>query len=370
MTARKAFGTRRHNIDVIGGEGIRVFRMFRLSGVAASLISGCVVATVANAYPPSVVNDMKVIETVRRSPAPAHPFAMVAGASVSVSDERLGDMFVAAPSHSLTQTRFVYFGGAYLTVAAAPQPAHRTRAPDRLEGLNRLVFRANNISDKYIIVPLARGYRKVTTNKMRKALRNFLDNLDTPVTLVNDLLQGQFGRAAKTGGRFVINSAIGFGGVADPAAKLGIEDHSEDFGQTLAVWGVPSGPYLVLPFFGPSTLRDGFGLGIDSFFFSPLNYIRTGAAQKARLSRSGATLLALREPLIEPLEDIEKNSLDYYSSFRSFFLQARRREILNGKTAIEDLPNIDEYDEFDTFDDFDAPEEPVSPADGDETSPN
>jgi len=233
------------------------------------------------------------------------------------------------------------------------QPRHRTLAPDRWQGLNRFIFNLNDKSDKLVIKPLAKGYRKVTTRKMRKALRNFLSNLSTPTTLINDVLQGSFDRALTTSRRFIINSAIGFGGIADPATKLGLPRHTEDFGQTLAVWGVPSGPYVVLPFFGPSTVRDSFGLAIDRTLFSPLNYFQIGAVQKARFSRTGATLLAQREPFIEPLEDIERNSLDFYSSFRSFYLQARRREILNGQTNINDLPDIgDGFDEFDEFDEL------------------
>jgi len=234
------------------------------------------------------------------------------------------------------------------------RPPHNTVAPDPWQKLNRFTFKVNNTTDRYFLVPLARGYRKITTKKMRKAFRNFLNNLNTPVVLANDLLQGEFKRAGNTSARFIINSAIGLGGLADPAAQIGLIDHDEDFGQTLAVWGVPSGPYLVLPFLGPTTVRDSLGQAMDGFFLSPLNYIRTPAAQKARLSRTGFTILALREPLIEPLEDIERNSLDFYASFRSFYLQARRRDILNGETIPETLPDIgDGFDEFDDFDDFD-----------------
>ena len=251
----------------------------------------------------------------------------------------------AAPldSMSLAQTRAT----SMLSFAAfANQPAHRTIANDPFEKFNRFTFGLNDTSDKVFFKPLAKGYRKVTTGKMRKALRNFLNHIDSAGVFVNDILQGQIGRAAQTGGRFIINTGLGFGGMADPATRLGIPDHSEDFGQTLAVWGVPSGPYVVLPFFGPSTLRDSVGRAVDSIVLSPLNYIQTGAAQNARLSRTAATLISVREPLIEPLEEIERNSLDYYASFRSFYLQARRRDILNGQTVYEDLPNLDDFDDF------------------------
>lgn len=216
---------------------------------------------------------------------------------------------------------------------------------DPWEGFNRKMFSAHLFIDDTVLVPAAKTYRAVTPRPARKGLRNFLANAGTTKTLVNDLLQGQIGRAGQTAGRFLINSTIGFLGFADPASKLGIPEHTEDFGQTLAVWGADPGPYLLLPLFGPSSIRDGFGALVD-IGFDPLIYIRTDPAAYARYSRVGATALALREPLIEPLADIEEKSLDYYASLRSFYVQARRREINNGVTAYEDLPDIGEYEEF------------------------
>ncbi len=217
---------------------------------------------------------------------------------------------------------------------------------DPWEGFNRKMFALNDGLDRNLMVPAAKAYRTVTHKKQRKGIRNFLSNLRTPVTLVNDILQGEFGRAGETMGRFVINSTIGFGGMGDPAERLGIEQHSEDFGQTLAVWGVDSGPYLVLPFFGPSTLRDGFGSAVD-LTTDPAFWIRTDPAMYYRFSRAGMNVVSAREPLIEPLADIKMDSLDYYSSLRSFYLQSRKREILNGRTNFEDLPDIGEFEEFD-----------------------
>ena len=127
-------------------------------------------------------------------------------------------------------------------------PIENTADADPWEGFNRKMFAINDSFDSALMVPAAKAYRAVTHKKQRKGIRNFIANLRTPVTLVNDVLQGEFGRAGKTASRFVINSTIGFGGMGDPAERLGIEQHSEDFGQTLAVWGVDSGPYVVLPF--------------------------------------------------------------------------------------------------------------------------
>ena len=217
---------------------------------------------------------------------------------------------------------------------------------DPWEGFNRKIFAVNNVVDGVVLVPAAKLYRAVTFKKERKGIRNFLDNLRTPVVLINDLLQGEFKRAGKTAGRFVVNTTIGFGGMGDPAERIGIAQHNEDFGQTLAVWGVGQGPYLVLPFFGPSTMRDGFGLVVDTGL-DPATYVRTDAASIFRYSRTGATAVSLREPLIEPLEEIRRNSLDQYASFRSFYLQSRKREISNGRTNFDDLPDIGDFDEFD-----------------------
>lgn len=217
---------------------------------------------------------------------------------------------------------------------------------DPWEGFNRRMFAVNDTLDGALIVPTARAYRAVTHKKQRKGIRNFLANARTPVILVNDLLQGEFKRAGNTLSRFAINTTIGFGGMGDPAERMGIPQHSEDFGQTLAVWGAPSGPYLVLPFFGPSTLRDGIGAGVDTAI-DPLTWVRTDAAQYTRFTRAGVTAISLREPLIEPLQQIEDNSLDYYASLRSFYFQARQNQIANGRTDFDDLPDIGEFEEFD-----------------------
>ncbi len=224
--------------------------------------------------------------------------------------------------------------------------AEEGAAVDPWEGFNRKMFALNDAIDGALLVPAAKSYRAVTFKKQRKGIRNFLANLKTPVVLINDLLQGEFERAGNTASRFVINTTVGFGGMGDPAERIGIPQHSEDFGQTLAVWGVDQGPYLVLPVFGPSTLRDGFGAGVG-ITMDPAFWIRTDAASLFRYSRAGATGVSVREPLLEPLADIRESSLDPYASFRSFYLQARKREIANGRTNFDDLPDIGDFEEFD-----------------------
>ena len=228
---------------------------------------------------------------------------------------------------------------------AEPDPV-TSAGSDPWEGFNRKMFAFNDAVDTAVFVPAAKAYRATTHKKQRKGIRNFLANARTPVIFINDMLQGEFKRAGETAGRFVVNTSIGFGGMGDPAERIGIPQHSEDFGQTLAVWGVSSGPYVVLPFFGPSSVRDGLGAGVDTTL-DPVFWLNTSAARYTGYSRAGVTMVSVREPLIEPLADIKENSLDYYASLRSFYMQARKREIANGRTNFDDLPDIGDFEEFD-----------------------
>jgi len=231
-------------------------------------------------------------------------------------------------------------------IDSAVSNAGSEEVADPWEGFNRKMFSAHLFLDRNLLVPAAKGYRAVTPKKGRRGIRRFLANLRAPGVFVNDILQGEFGRAGETLGRFVVNSTIGAGGFADPAAQIGIPAHSEDFGQTLAVWGVDSGPFLFLPLVGPTTSRDGFGsimqLGMDPNF-----YVRTPPANIARYTRAGVGGVSAREQFLEPLEEIEAKSLDYYASLRSFYLQSRKREIANGVIDYSDLPDIGEFEEFD-----------------------
>lgn len=221
-----------------------------------------------------------------------------------------------------------------------------TDLADPWEGFNRKMFSAHVFLDRNFLVPAAKGYRATTPKAGRRGIRRFLANIRAPGVFVNDILQGEFGRAGQTLSRFVVNSTIGAGGFADPAAQLGVPAHSEDFGQTLAVWGIDSGPYLFLPLVGPTNGRDGFGkivqLGLD-----PMFYVRTPPADYARYARAGVGGVSAREQFLDPLAEIEAKSLDYYASLRSFYAQARKREIANGNVDYSDLPDIGEFEEFD-----------------------
>ncbi|MEM9705341.1 MAG: VacJ family lipoprotein [Pseudomonadota bacterium] len=236
-------------------------------------------------------------------------------------------------------------------IASAANATANGLAPDPWENLNRRFFGVHVFLDDNLLVPASRGYRVAVPKIGRRGLRKFLANARAPGIFINDILQGEFKRGGETAARFVINSVFGAGGFADPAAKLGIPQHSEDFGQTLAVWGVPSGPYTMFPVFGPGTVRSNFG-NLGQIAMNPLIYVRTPSANIARNARAGMSALSAREPLIEPLEQIRGNSLDYYASFRSFYLQARKREIANGRTSFDDLPDITDFEDFDEFDEI------------------
>ncbi|WP_199100728.1 VacJ family lipoprotein [Dyella sp. ASV21] len=148
----------------------------------------------------------------------------------------------------------------------------KPRTDDPYEKFNRDVYSFNDSVDKAVIRPVAVGYRKVTNPTVRRAFSDFYTNIRLPITVANDLLQARPLQAAQSGGRFIVNLTLGIGGFFDPASQLGMPLDETDFGITLARWGLPEGPYLVLPFIGPTTARDVWRLPVDSYFFDPLSY--------------------------------------------------------------------------------------------------
>ena len=208
---------------------------------------------------------------------------------------------------------------------------------DPLEPLNRGIFEVNLVVDKAIVRPIASGYRWIFPSFMRNALKNVIDNLGEPLNFANSLLQGEIGRAGTAAGRLLVNSTLGFGGLFDVADTLGLKDATEDFGQTLAVWGTGEIAYLVLPILGPSSVRDGVGRGVD-FFLNPINH----ALDNADLEWVGWTMMAVdgvdqRSRHIETLDEIERTSVDYYAAIRSLYRQMRHDSIHNGE-ATDDNP--------------------------------
>jgi phospholipid-binding lipoprotein MlaA len=210
---------------------------------------------------------------------------------------------------------------------------------DPYEPTNRKIFEFNQSLDKHIARPVAVAYNDVVPEPLRNGVHNVLHNMDSPVTFANDVLQGEAKRAAQTAGRAAINTTAGIGGLFDVASNLGIPDHTEDFGQTLGVWGVGEGPYFVAPALGPAPPRDLAGMVVD-YGFDPFTYLRFDGYRTLGYVRAGVSVLDLRARNVDTLDEIERSSVDYYATQRSLYRQYRNSEIRNGKPDTTDLPNL------------------------------
>lgn len=218
---------------------------------------------------------------------------------------------------------------ALIGCTTTPTPAPGTDAPDPWEGFNRTMFDFNMAADRYVLKPVATTYRDTVPEKMRDTLHNMLHNAGSVVVFVNDVLQWKWDRAGVTAHRFIINTVEGVGGMMDVAATRGIYRHTEDFGQTLAVWSVDSGPYLVLPLFGPSTPRDAVGRAVDGFM-DPLSY--TGEFFLTG-SLTVANTVDERQRNLDVIDDLQRSSLDFYATVRSLYWQSRANQIRDGETS-------------------------------------
>lgn len=211
-------------------------------------------------------------------------------------------------------------------------------ANDPIEPVNRIIFNANRAVDAVFLRPVALWYRDITPAPVKESVRSFVRNLGAPLVLANDLLQGEGERGLITAQRFLINSTLGVAGLFDVAEDFGLVYHDEDFGQTLAVWGIGGGPYVMLPLLGPSNLRDTVGLVAD-YFLDPVNYAarnwRGGDYEAGITGRSGVEAVDSRSLTIEQLDEIERTSLDYYAAVRSLYNQTRTRAdaVRNGAPA-------------------------------------
>jgi phospholipid-binding lipoprotein MlaA len=215
----------------------------------------------------------------------------------------------------------------------------RTVNDDRWEGFNRGVYKFNDTIDRAALKPLAKGYKKITPHWFRIGVGNFFSNLAYPVTIVNQLLQGKAKTGLQDTGRFLINSTLGVAGLVDVATPMGLQANDEDFGQTLAVWGVGSGPYLTLPFFGPSTLRDAPSRAID-YWFGPLTYIQV-SPWEAEWAASGLDLVHSRSELLT-LDPTLQRTFDPYAFMRDAWLQQREFNIFDGNPPPETLEDLEE----------------------------
>jgi phospholipid-binding lipoprotein MlaA len=214
-----------------------------------------------------------------------------------------------------------------LTGCAALPPGERDPR-DRFERTNRAVYRFNDGLDRNIARPLAKGYVKVTPAPVRTGVSNFFQNLFYPTVIVNDLLQGKLRSFGGDTARLVVNTTLGIGGLFDPATQMGLPAGDEDFGQTLGRWGVPMGPYVVLPVFGPSSARDTVGFAGD-WFTDPKNYVRNTYVS---VGLSGASLLDLRAELLAT-DEVLARSYDPYVFVRNAYLRRREFQVKDGTPA-------------------------------------
>jgi phospholipid-binding lipoprotein MlaA len=256
------------------------------------------------------------------------------------------------PRHSRA---LLALGLACLSSACATAQASRpTDQRDPFERINRGTFAFNQALDKAVLRPVIRGYRKVTPQVVRTGLSNFFSNAEYPVVILNNLLQGKFGPAASDTGRFLLNTTLGVGGFLDPATDAGLDRNNEDFGQTMGRWGVPSGPYVMMPFLGPYTMRDGFGALVDNFA-EPRQLLSDQSTNN--LLWAGGQLD--RRARLSDTDAIVDRAGDPYAFVRSAYLQRRQYLVTDGAVA-DDEPLEDPLEDPELMEDVsgDTPEKP------------
>lgn len=217
----------------------------------------------------------------------------------------------------------------------------RTTNDDPWEGFNRGVYKFNDTVDRATLKPVAKVYKKITPQWIRMGVGNFFANLGYPVTIVNQFLQGKPKTGLKDTGRFLVNSTLGVGGLVDVATPVGLQSNDEDFGQTLAVWGVGSGPYLTLPFFGPSTLRDAPSRAVD-YFLGPLTYVEI--PWEAEWTMRAVDLVHTRAELLS-LDPTLQRTFDPYAFMRDAWIQQREFNVFDGNPPPETLEDLEDFEE-------------------------
>ena len=224
----------------------------------------------------------------------------------------------------------------FMISAGANQLAHAEDDP--LESINRVTFKFNDFLDRYLLKPVAKGYEKVMPDFAEEGVSNFFDNLGEPLNIVNALLQGKVGDAGSDSLRLLVNSTVGILGFIDIGSRIGLEKHDEDFGQTLGKWGVSSGPYVVLPLLGPSTVRDTFTRIPDTY----LSYTQEVDHTRTRFELFAVDTIDTRAGLLEAENLIAG---DRYTFIRDAYLQNREFNVTDGN-------NGDEFLEDESEDDF------------------
>jgi phospholipid-binding lipoprotein MlaA len=235
-------------------------------------------------------------------------------------------------------------------------PANRKPPPqDPWESWNRSVYNINDKLDRAVAKPIARTYVRAVPAPLRAGVGNFLSNLRTTTVMINDALQGKFGAAANDLARLVVNTTVGFGGFLDPASRVGLNKNEEDFGQTLGHWGVPPGPFLEIPFLGPSDTRDGPARVVD-LFTGPTHYISNNWVSYGIY---GVGLVDARADLLS-LDETLRKVFDPYAFIRDAYLQRRAYLVSDGKVTDEVLVDPGADDPADTAA---PPAQPAPPPD-------
>ena len=201
---------------------------------------------------------------------------------------------------------------------------------DPAEGVNRAIFKANLAADHAVMRPVAQAYTDHVPEVVQTGVHNVVQNLKEPAVAVNDLLQGNVKHAWQSVQRLAVNTTVGAVGVVDVAEKWGLPPHKADFGQTLAVWGVGEGPFVELPLLGPSNPRDALGTAVD-MALNPLTFVGGAPATYASVATGGANFVDVRAQHLHDLDELERNSLDYYATLRSVYRQHREAEITTAK---------------------------------------
>ena len=274
-----------------------------------------------------------------------------------------GALLMAVLAFGLTAPETSFAAGlaeadsAHVTLA---QASGEEAVNDPLESMNRAIFDFNEGLQDMLLRPLAKFYNKTINVTVRQGISNFLNNLSSPVIFANDVLQGEFERALTTFGRAFINSTIGILGLADVATELGIGRHDEDFGQTLAVYGMGEVFSLVLPIFGPSSPRDTVGKLVIDSYLDPLGlWLDNTDRNNIQYTLTGADGLDEYAGIVDELDQVKKTSVDYYAAVRSLYRQKRKAEINNG--SVLELPPIPDLSYGITPEDFDQPLAGVNP---------
>jgi len=219
---------------------------------------------------------------------------------------------------------------------------------DPFEKINRGVYAFNDVADRFVLRPVAKGYEKVLPRPARTGIGNFFDNLLLPISIANDLLQAKFFAAGRDTGRLLVNTTVGLGGLFDPATEIGLLAPDEDFDQTLGVWGVPEGPYLVLPLLGPRTVRH-VGGGLTDALLNPLIQLRN---DKVRWTGVIVYAIDQRARLLAADEAV-REAFDPYAFVRDAYLQNRRYRVYDGEVPAEEELFYEE--DFEEFEDDDSP---------------